>query len=81
MKTLTFSKQHSIADFKALNNGNAIDIIKNPQTGKLFFTCGSVTGAVATKGYASPVVSLVTDGAESFYMLHSKNETNLVDSL
>jgi len=79
--TLKFRKQFTIADFKSANNGNKIEIIKNPKTSKVFFVCGSVNGKVSKKGYAEPVISECTDGTETFYMLHSKNTANILDTL
>ena len=81
---LTFLKTLSIADFKASNNNNAIEIIKSPKTGKLFFTCGQTTGPVAGDYKESPCVSLVhgEEGEDSaFWMLHKKSSTNTVDTL
>lgn len=31
------------------NQGSGVEIIKNPKTGKIFFTCGSITGYVSPK--------------------------------
>lgn len=79
---LKFIKTLSVADFKAQNNNNGIDIIKNPNTDKLFFTCGHTTGAVSSDYKESPCVSLVvgTDDVE-FWLIHKKATANTVDSL
>ncbi len=78
---LTFLKTLSIADFKASNNNNAIEIIKSPKTDKLFFTCGQVTGAVSTDYKESPCVSLVEGETGEFWLLHKKSSGNTVDTL
>tara|TARA_R110000868_G_scaffold336547_1_gene597445 strand:- start:1040 stop:1378 length:339 start_codon:yes stop_codon:yes gene_type:complete len=76
---LTFRRQITVADFKAMHNNNAIEVIENPHTGKLFFLCGSVSGKVAREGYGNnPVISeVVTDEGEIFYMLHKKQSNNV----
>jgi len=59
-----------------------IDIILNPHTKKTFFVAGSINGKVSTKGYKdNPVISVCNDGTETFYMLHSKATTNVIDTL
>jgi hypothetical protein len=79
---LVFHKTLSIADFKALNNNNSIEVIKNPNTSKLFFTCGAIIGATSADYKENPCVSLVS-GSDSvdFWMLHKKATTNTVDTL
>jgi hypothetical protein len=81
--TLIFHKTLSIADFKASNNNNAIEIIKNPNTSKLFFVCGSITGAVSPEYKEAPCMSLVSsdEQPEEFWMLHKKSAGNTVDTL
>lgn len=82
--SLVFLKTLSIADFKASNNNNAIEIIKSPKTDKLFFTCGQTSGPVSADYKENPCVSLVhgTEGKDSaFWMLHKKASANTVDTL
>lgn len=81
-KKLTFHKTLTINDFKALNNNNGIDIIKNPKTEKLFFSCGHTTGAVSADYAEAPCASLVSgeDNVE-FWLIHKKATTNVVASL
>lgn len=45
----TFSNQMSLSALKASQNNANLDIVVSPKTGKMFFSCGSVTGAVADK--------------------------------
>ena len=44
---LTFNDTLTVEQFKAQMNVSRIDVKKNPKTGKLFFTFGAKTGAVA----------------------------------
>ena len=39
--------QMSARELKSMHG--SIDIVQNPHTGKMFFTCGSITGVVGTK--------------------------------
>lgn len=81
-KKLTFHKTLSIQDFKALNNNNGIDIIKNPTNNKLFFTCGQTLGAVSADYAEAPCASLVSgEDNEEFWLIHKKASTNVVASL
>ena len=59
-KNLIFNDTLTVEQFKAQMNVSRIDVKKSPKTGKLFFTYGTMTGAVATKGIPShPMFSLV----------------------
>ena len=83
-QTLKFASQHTIAEIKSLGKADKLEIIKNPNTGKLFFVAGSVSGKVSNAGYQpNPVISFCEDSAsgEKFYVLHSKATTNVVDTL
>lgn len=79
---MTFLKSLTVSDFKARNNGNGIEIIKSPKTGKLFFVCGSTKGPVSAGYETKPTVSLCegTDGVE-FWLLHKGSSTNVIDTL
>lgn len=71
---LQFLDTLTVEQFKAEKRVDKIQVKKNPKTGKLFFTFGAKTGAVAAKGIPEhPMVSLVetTDG-EQFYLLHNE---------
>ena len=64
----------TVEQFKSKELVSKIDVKQNPKTGKLFFTYGSKTGAVAVKGIPSkPMISNVTsqDGS-TFYLLHEE---------
>ena len=66
----------TIEQFKVKELVSHIDVKKNPKTGKLFFTYGGKTGAVAIKGVPErPMISNVTgqDG-KSFYLLHEEGQ-------
>ena len=73
---LTFGETLTVEQFKALVKVSRVDVKKNPKTGKLFFTYGAKTGAVAVKGIPShPMLSNVTgsDGS-SFWLLHEEGQ-------
>lgn len=73
-KNLIFNDTLTVEQFKAQMHVSHIDVKKNPQTNKLFFTFGSKTGAVAIKGIPSnPMLSNVTgsDGS-NFWLLHEE---------
>ena len=71
---LIFNDTLTVEQFKSQMQVSRIDVKKNPKTGKLFFTYGSKTGAVAVKGIPqNPMLSNVTgsDGS-SFWLLHEE---------
>lgn len=75
-KNLIFNDTLTVEQFKAAMNISHIDVKKNPETGKLFFTYGAKTGAVAVKGIPQhPMLSNVTgsDGI-SFWLLHEEGQ-------
>lgn len=75
-KNLEFIDTLTVEQFKAEKRVDKIQVKKNPNTGKLFFTFGAKTGAVAAKGVPShPMISLVkgNDG-EQFYLLHEEGQ-------
>ena len=77
-KNLIFNDTLTVEQFKAAMNVSHIDVKKNPKTGKLFFTYGAKTGAVAVKGIPQhPMLSNVTssDGI-SFWLLHEESLGN-----
>lgn len=76
MADLIFNETLTVEQFKAQMNVSRIDVKKNPKTGKLFFTYGAKTGAVAVKGVpAHPMLSNVTGSeGESFWLLHEEGE-------
>lgn len=74
---LVFKKTQTIEQFKADQLVSLIEVKKNPKTGKLFFTFGSETGAVSTKGIPTkrPVISdVITEDGEEFFLLHEQGE-------
>lgn len=73
---LTFNETLTVEQFKAKHNVSRIDVKRNPNTSKLFFTYGAKTGAVAVKGIPQhPMLSNVTgsDGT-SFWLLHEEGQ-------
>lgn len=75
-KNLIFNDTLTVEQFKEAMSVSRIDVKKNPKTGKLFFTYGAKTGAVAVKGIPQhPMLSNVTgsDGI-SFWLLHEEGQ-------
>ena len=75
-KNLIFNDTLTVEQFKERMKVSHIDVKKNPNTGKLFFTYGAKTGAVAVKGIpAHPMLSNVTgsDGS-NFWLLHEEGQ-------
>ena len=75
-KNLIFNDTLTVEQFKAQMNVSRIDVKKNPKTGKLFFTYGAKTGAVAVKGIPQhPMLSNVTGSyGSSFWLLHEEGQ-------
>ena len=73
---LSFNKTLTVEQFKSEMQVSRIEVKKNPHTGKLFFTYGSKTGAVAVKGIPSnPMLSNVTTPeGDSFWLLHEEGQ-------
>lgn len=73
---LTFNETLTVEQFKSQMRVSRIEVKKNPRTGKLFFTFGSKTGAVAVKGIPSnPMLSNVTTPeGDSFWLLHEEGQ-------
>ena len=79
---LEYKSTWTIEQFKDLHKDSQLSVIKNPNTGKLFFICGDAQGAVS-KNVAegnTPVVSEVSDTStgEVFFMLHNRSNQNVV---
>jgi len=80
MENLKFIETFSVAEFKAKNGVEKINVKQNPQTGKCFFVYGCETGAVSDKflhgKITIPVISQVCspDTGNMFYLLHQKGE-------
>lgn len=73
---LTFNETLTVEQFKSQMMVSRIEVKENPRTGKLFFTYGSKTGAVAVKGIPSnPMLSNVTTPeGDSFWLLHEEGQ-------
>lgn len=78
---LIFNDTLTVEQFKDQMKVSRIDVKKNPKTGRLFFTYGAKTGAVASKGIpAHPMFSFVKgdptpqnpDG--TFWLLHEEGQ-------
>ena len=85
MSNLTFGASISLAAFKAAQ-GEKVKIIKNPKTGKVFFSCGGKTGAVAQKtidsGFRGDLrIVSASDGQEEFLLLCNEASDNVLATL
>ncbi|MBQ9178532.1 MAG: hypothetical protein IJ140_06040 [Prevotella sp.] len=83
MERLRFIETFSVAEFKAQNGVNRIEVKQNPSTGKCFFAFGFETGAVSS-GFLSgkidhPVIShvCVPETGDLFYLLHQQGQNNV----
>lgn len=74
MADLIFNDTLTVEQFKSHMNVSRVDVKRNPNTGKLFFTYGSKTGAVASKGIPqNPMFSNVTgEDGSNFWLLHEE---------
>jgi len=74
MNNLQFIETLTVEQFKAEKNVSTIKVKQNPKNGKLFFTYGSETGAVSSKGVPTePMISkVVGDDNKEFYLLHNE---------
>ena len=75
--TLKFRESMSVDTFKTLMGAKKLDVMTNPNTGKVFFSCGGKTGAVTTRAtmeeiQENPIISAVysPETEEEFYLLH-----------
>lgn len=69
---LTFGNTLTVEQFKALVKVSRVDVKKNPKTGKLFFTYGTKTGAVAVKGIPNhPMFSVVCPEGSTLDIEHA----------
>jgi hypothetical protein len=80
-KNLIFNDTLTVEQFKAKMNVSRIDVKKNPKTGRLFFTFGAKTGAVAAKGIPQhPMFSFVKGDPTpqnpegTFWLLHEEGQ-------
>lgn len=75
-RNLEFIDTLTVEQFKAEKHVDKISVKKNPKTGKLFFTFGAKTGAVAAKGIpAHPMISIVKGSeGDQFYLLHEEGQ-------
>ena len=75
-KTLIFNETLTVEQFKDRMKVSRIDVRKNPNTGKLFFSYGANVGAVSLKGIPNnPMLSNVsTSDGECFWLLHEEGQ-------
>lgn len=79
MEDLKFINTLTVEQFKAAEKVSRIDVKKNANTGKLFFSYGAETGAVSVNGIPkNPMISLVEGEPTEknpygrFYLLHEE---------
>ena len=71
-KNLIFNDTLTVEQFKEVMKVSRIDVRKNPKTGKLFFSYGAKTGAVAVKGIPQhPMFSLVCPEGDTLDAVHA----------
>ena len=69
---LTFGDTLTVEQFKAKMLVSRINVKKNLKTGKLFFTYGTKTGAVAVKGIPQhPMLSVVCPKGDTLDVEHA----------
>lgn len=80
-KNLIFNDTLTVEQFKDKFKVSRVDVKKNPKTGKLFFTFGAKTGAVASKGIPQhPMFSFVKGDSTpqnpdgTFWLLHEESQ-------
>lgn len=76
MEKLTFNRTLTVEQFKEEQLVSRILVKKNPKNNNLFFTFGSSTGAVASKGIPKfPMISNVTTPeGDNFWLLHEEGQ-------
>lgn len=79
MANLVFNETLTVEQFKDKMKVTRVDVKKNPKTGRLFFTFGAKTGAVAAKGIPQhPMFSFVKgdptpeNPSGEFWLLHEE---------
>lgn len=80
-RNLEFKETLTVEQFKAAMNVSRIDVKQNPKSGKLFFTYGAKSGAVALKGIPQhPMLSYVKgeptpeNPSGEFWLLHEEGQ-------
>lgn len=78
---LIFKDTLTVEQFKDQFKVSRVDVKKNPKTGRLFFTFGAKTGAVASKGIpVHPIFSFVKgdptpqNPTGEFWLLHEEGQ-------
>lgn len=78
---LIFNDTLTVEQFKDKFKVSRVDVKKNPKTGRLFFTFGAKTGAVAAKGIPQhPMFSFVKGDSTpqnpegTFWLLHEEGQ-------
>ena len=87
MANSNFSNTKSVASFKA-EHGNQMQVVKNPNNGNIFFTCGDGTTGYISKPVQEKItkseplgilmVSYVKSEEFNGYMLHSQAQDNVM---
>ena len=83
---MKFGKTLSVNAFKEMHNADKINIVKNPNTNKLFVTANGITVAAVSKNYDSSkdkefVEMIMEDTGEVLWCLHNSSEGNVVETL
>lgn len=84
---MKFGESMSIVAFKEMHKTDRLDVIKNPNTDKLFVTANNKTVAAVSKNYDSSkpdkefIELIMEDTSEAIWCLHNPSSNNRVESL
>ena len=85
---MEYGKSLSVAAFKEMHNTSSLEVVKNPNNGKLFVVAGGLTVAAVSKNYNSSedkgfVELIPNDGDEPIWCLYNPkvSEENIVETL
>ena len=80
---IIYHETFTVEQFKDAHKDSKLTVVKNPKTGKLFFTCGDVKAGAVSKNITADsnvVVSdvTITETGERLFMLHNQASNNVV---
>lgn len=83
---MKFGKKLSVSAFKAMHNADTLQVVKNPNTSKLFITANGVTVGAVSKNYDASldkefVELIMEDTGETIWCLHNPSSDNVQETL